>query len=144
MVAAQQLLTKITTYDARSMYLLRRKLEQVMLDDALIYGIFRLERTELASGYQFFALHIHTAALLGIVDVRGNLPKVIPRLTAYLHWLGFRHNNVRHVQCGATMPFAPQRSRRLPDRCIEGQYLRGGWVRDVWKDRDMPKLFDVE
>jgi len=130
---SKQLLTQITTYNHSSMWQLRIKLEAVRLDDALLCGAFRCEFTALDSGYPFWRLLVN-GTLLGIVDVRDNQHKVVPRLTAYLYWLGFRHHNVRLVQCGATAPHLPPMRKRVG----------GEWMIGLFKDRDLPKLFEVE
>lgn len=130
---SKRLLTQITTYDHETMRLLRAKLEAMRLDDALQCRAFRLEFTRLDSGYSFWRLLIGTT-LLGIVDVRDNQHKIVPRLTAYLYWVGFRHNNVTHVKCGATAPYAPP----------SGRWMGNEWVIGVFKERDLPKLFNID
>jgi hypothetical protein len=68
------------------------------------------------------------------VDIRRNLRKVQLALTAYLWWLGLRTSNIGWIEYGARAPKA-----RPTWRLMDGE-----WVLDVWKPRDLPKLFELE
>lgn len=128
-----RLVSRLTQYDHNRMVELYCVIRQLALDDALDSPPFWVERTVLANGYSFFAVFI-SDVLFGIVDIRGETLKVQKALTAYLWHFGMRHDHARLIIGGAKLPTGEPTAKR-----VDGEI-----VCDVWKKRDLPKLFDVE
>lgn len=107
------LLSHMTTYDQPVMWKLRYKIESVYIGDMLTCRSFALRYVHLDNGYRHYRLSV-CEQLLGIVEVRGQLYCLQQKLTAYLWWLGFRHDNTVLLKGAADHDVVRRKARDLP------------------------------